>query len=246
MSQLTIDTGVSSLVSSSDIRPDRVSQSSLLTVEAMLRIKESGDSVASDNEDVASICSPTVTTAPPVTSVPRHAPSRDNGHVSRGQAQLTYLLHTMLEAECLDWACVLAIVLGDTMALVRIISSARSSPELGARLYAGLTRLPDQCPQYSGLVTSIHPHLHHLAPTAPPLTSDSAPPLANVTMLSRSLSEPGQDVTMGVKRERKESDKVTAVVTEQNNDTSNGDINNDDTEKIVKVEEEEEEGCVVM
>ena len=152
----------------------------------------------------------------------------------------------MLEAECLDWACVLAIVLQDTMALVRIISTARSAPELAARLYHGLTQLPETCPQYSGLVTSIHPHLHHLAPTAPPLAHDSrVSPNSGVKMLSRSLSEPGQEVTMGVKRERRESDKVGAVV-EQSSDTSHGDINNDDTEKIVKVEEEEEEGCVVM
>ena len=118
-------------------RQDRQSQSSLLTVEAMLRIKESkqqGGSALSDEADLGSVSglqSP-VTPGPPDTA-PRDAGAgvRDRHRdtvVTRTQAKLTYLLHLLLEAECLDWAGCLAIVLQDTMALVRIVKLTPPSP----------------------------------------------------------------------------------------------------------------------
>ena len=120
-------------------RQDRQSQSSLLTVEAMLRIKESkqqGGSALSDEADLGSVSglqSP-VTPGPPDTA-PRDAGAgvRDRHRdtvVTRTQAKLTYLLHLLLEAECLDWAGCLAIVLQDTMALVRIVKLTLPSPTL--------------------------------------------------------------------------------------------------------------------
>ena len=149
-------------------RQDRQSQSSLLTVEAMLRIKESkqqGGSALSDEADLGSVSglqSP-VTPGPPDTA-PRDAGAgvRDRHRdtvVTRTQAKLTYLLHLLLEAECLDWAGCLAIVLQDTMALVRIVNTAKSGPEeTSARLYHGFQKLADTCPQYNQLISSVREH----------------------------------------------------------------------------------------
>ena len=62
-------------------------------------------------------------------------------------------------SECLDWAGCLAIVLQDTMALVRIVNTAKSDPEgTSARLYHGLQKLADTCPQYNQLISSVREH----------------------------------------------------------------------------------------
>ena len=172
--QLYIDTGPkgensSGYNSENTGRPERHSQSSLLTVDAMLRIKEAGaggGSVLSDDGELGSVCgglqSPSVEARDP----PRD--SLRDSVVTRTQAQLTYLLHMLLEAECLDWAGVLAIVLRDVMALIRITNTAKSSSEdTGARLYHGLQSLVEACPQYSQFLTSVRPHILGLAPVSP-------------------------------------------------------------------------------
>ena len=216
--QLYIDTGPkgdnSSGYNSENTRPERVSQSSLLTVDAMLRIKEAREagSVLSDDGDLGSVCgglqSPTV-----VETSPRDPPrdSLRDGLVTRTRAQLTYLLHMLLEAECLDWAGVLAIILRDVMALIRITNSAKnSSGDTGARLYHGFQKLGDACPQYSQFLTSVRPHILGLAPVSPAsVTSGGKTETLARTVtppsLSRSMSDPGsggEASSSKVRRER--------------------------------------------
>ena len=68
-------------------------------------------SVVSDDQDLGSVSGGVTSPSSVHHMSSRHVSRDSSGHVSRSQAQLTYLLHMLLEAECLDWACVLATVL---------------------------------------------------------------------------------------------------------------------------------------
>ena len=99
---------------SQPVRPDAQSHTSLLTVDAMLRIKDGGaaESCLSDCEELGSVCG--------AASPPCHSPRQEAGTgVGKTEAQLTYLLHLTLEADCLEWAACLAILLMDVMAVIR-------------------------------------------------------------------------------------------------------------------------------
>ena len=273
--QLYIDTGPkgdnSSGYNSENTRPERHSQSSLLTVDAMLRIKEAGaGSVLSDDGDLGSVCgglqSPTVETSP------RDLP-RDNlrdSLVTRTQAQLTYLLHMLLEAECLDWAGVLAIVLRDVMALIRITNSAKNSSEdTGARLYHGFQKLGEACPQYSQFLASVRPHVLGLAPVSPasgcsggkleaPVRAVTSVTSVTPPSLSRSMSDPGAggEAEVTEARLRRDSEAGAEAArsvksgtpspgqrrTEAGTDEANQEVREVNEEE----EEEDDTGCVLM
>ena len=266
--QLYIDTGPkgdnsSGYNSENTGRPERHSQSSLLTVDAMLRIKEAGagGSVLSDDGDLGSVCGGLQ--SPGVEASPRDPPrdSLRDSVVTRTQAQLTYLLHMLLEAECLDWAGVLAIVLRDVMALIRITNSAKSSSEdTGARLYRGLQSLGEACPQYSQFLTSVRPHILGLAPVSPAPGMKTA---ASVTSgsppsLSRAMSDPGAgaEVTVTEERLRRDSEAgAEAARSAKSGTPSPGQRRTEaateaDSQEVREVREEEGEeddtGCVLM
>ncbi|GAB6022149.1 hypothetical protein CHUAL_006288 [Chamberlinius hualienensis] len=60
------------------------------------------------------------------------------------EIQLRYLLQLMLEANCLEWAVLIAVVLRDAMAVIRIVNAARASdisPDIIQRLKEGLATL---------------------------------------------------------------------------------------------------------
>ena len=204
--QLYINTGPgggrqtdSGYLSHQTIRPDRQSQSSLLTVEAMLRIKEGHGhigSIASDEGDLGSVSG----VQSPVAATPRDTGS-EIGTVSRAEAQLTFLLHLLLEAECLDWASCVAVVLRDVMAIIRIISSARAgSEETGARLQVGVSALAEELPQYSQFLAAVRPHMTGL--TSPPASVSPAQP-----QLARSMSDPGTEREADLQRREAEREE---------------------------------------
>ena len=196
--QLYIETGPgpvkhqtdSGYLSHQTVRQDRQSQSSLLTVEAMLRIKEGHGhvgSIASEEGDLGSISGVQSTLA----NTPRDSGS-EVGAVSRSEAQLTYLLHLLLEAECLDWASCVAVVLMDVMAIIRIISAARaSSDDTGARLYQGLQKVCSDLAQYSHFLAAIKPHMTGM--TVSPVNIPTAELSQRPSGLARSMSDPGAE-----------------------------------------------------
>ena len=240
-------------------RPERHSQSSLLTVDAMLRIKEAGagGSVLSDDGDLGSVCgglqSPGVETRDP----PRASVLRDSV-VTRTQAQLTYLLHLLLEAECLDWAGVLAIVLRDVMALIRITNSAKSSSEdTGTRLYRGLESLGEACPQYSQFLASVRPHILGLAPVSPASGTPGVKTVTSVTSgsppsLSRAMSDPGAgaEAVVSEARLRRDSERSAKSGTPSPGQRRTEADTEAASQEVREVREEEGEeddtGCVLM
>jgi len=158
----------------------------------MLRIKEGHGhvgSIASEEGDLGSVSG----VQSPVTATPRDSGSEPGtGAVSRAEAQLTFLLHLLLEAECLDWASCVAVVLRDVMAIIRIISAARaSSEETGARLQHGMQVLSEQLTQYSHFLAAVRPHMTGLSSSPP----SSVTPTSNSyqPQLSRSMSDPGAE-----------------------------------------------------
>ena len=247
--------------------PDRQSQSSLLTVDAMLRIKEARDgagSILSDDGDLGSVCGglQSPVTASVLETSPRDPP-RDSLHesvVTRTRAQLTFLLHMLLEAECLDWAGVLAIVLRDVMALIRITSSAKNTSEdTGARLYHGFQKLSEACPQYTQFLASVKPHILGLAPVSPPSVISGgsgygfpeqvaamSPPA-----LARSMSDPGSGgETSASERLRRDSEaeheaRMAKSVTPSPVQRGPEAVN-DEVREVSEEEEEDDTGCVLM
>jgi len=251
--------GDSSGYISDSARPERHSQSSLLTVDAMLRIKEAQDgSVLSDDADLGSVSglqSPIVATcqSDDTLSVPRVNNSRNN-IVTKTEAKLTYLLHMLLEADCLDWAGCIALVLQDVMALIRIINSAKSNPDdTGARLFHGFQKLNDTYHQYVQFLMCLKPHMTCLAPS---LTTSTTPPRLNDVShltrksvspasrpdLSRSMSDPGA-------RDYEEVIDSNDNVNHKSK-TPSPRLKKDAVANIVKNEneavDEEETGCIVM
>lgn len=62
----------------------------------------------------------------------------------QSEVQLRYLLQLMLEASCLDWSLLIAFVLRDAMAVIRVVNAARQpefSQEVAQHLKDGLTTL---------------------------------------------------------------------------------------------------------
>ena len=232
----------------------------------MLRIKEcqdGGGSVLSDEADLGSVSgvqSPTVArVSQSAMDTPRDSDtsSRDNGHVSRTEAKMTYLLHMLLEAECLDWAGCLALVLQDVMALIRIINTARSSPEdTGARLYHGLKKLGDSYPQYNQFMTHIRPHLTNIAPSlvSSPTLDTSRDSTCDVSRgksvspvsrpeLSRSMSDPGSGDKRDMVRERRESERSVGAAPSPGVKNDASALNNSGDKYD---NEDDDSGCIIM
>ena len=83
--------------------------------------------------------------------------------------QLRYLLQILMEAGCLEWASVAALVLQDAMAIIRIVNAARSSSNAQIevqRLYEGFQQLEDcSKPAFAGyahFINSIQPQIKTL------------------------------------------------------------------------------------
>ncbi|XP_037067862.1 LOW QUALITY PROTEIN: guanine nucleotide exchange factor subunit Rich-like [Pollicipes pollicipes] len=71
---------------------------------------------------------------------PTAAAGRGSRGTQQAEVQLRYLLQIMLEAECVEWALLISIVLRDAMAVVRTVHLTGASDGLG-RLQAGLRAL---------------------------------------------------------------------------------------------------------
>jgi len=164
-----------------------VSELSLLsehTVDAMLRVRDRPVdtlSVLSEDGDMASICGPL---SPPSLPSP---PSLASGSTwtekvepsPKAEVQLRYLLQLFLEAGCLDWASILAVILRDAMAVIRIVNAGRSATDANAvvrRLHAGFIQLETFAASspstgYRTFLTSIQPQARSLAKfLSPPST----------------------------------------------------------------------------
>ena len=95
----------------------------------------------------------------------------------------------MVEASCLEWAAVAAIVLRDAMAIIRIVNAARSAPDAPAvvrRLYEGFIQLDNYaqhtCLGYRPFMTIIQPQIRSLAKfisaASPPSSNNNGPLLS--------------------------------------------------------------------
>ena len=136
------------------------------TVDAMLRVRERPPdtlSVMSEEHDMASIGSiqsPTMHSPPPV--------EQDKTIPAKAEVQLRYLLQLVLEAGCLEWAALVATVLRDAMAVIRIVNAARSASDAALvvrRLHCGFLQLEALPPAtgYRVFLASIQPQLRSLA-----------------------------------------------------------------------------------
>ncbi|KAK0045483.1 RAB6A-GEF complex partner protein 1 [Biomphalaria pfeifferi] len=93
---------------------------------------------------------------------------------SRGPEQahleLEYLLHIMLEAGCLEWALILAIVLRDSLAVVRVVNAASAAEtpwDMVARMREGISYLElwadTECLGYKSFFYQIRGEIHKLS-----------------------------------------------------------------------------------
>lgn len=139
------------------------------TVDAMLRVRERPPdtlSVMSEEHDMASVAS---IQSPTLHSPPMLEPDRTSTEIpAKAEVQLRYLLQLMLEAGCLEWAALVATVLRDAMAVIRIVNAARSASEAALvvrRLHCGFLQLEALPPSsgYRVFLTSIQPQLRSLA-----------------------------------------------------------------------------------
>ena len=139
------------------------------TVDAMLRVRERPPdtlSVMSEEHDMASVAS---IQSPNLHSPPMLEPDRASTEIpAKAEVQLRYLLQLMLEAGCLEWAALVATVLRDAMAVIRIVNAARSASEAALvvrRLHCGFLQLEALPPSsgYRAFLTSIQPQLRSLA-----------------------------------------------------------------------------------
>ena len=96
----------------------------------------------------------------------------------KSEVQLRYLLQIMMEANCLEIASLISIVLKDALALIRIVNAARSSPspttgqvedqQIGivTRIYQNLKSLEvwahSDCPGYVPFFQTIQPQINSL------------------------------------------------------------------------------------
>ena len=136
------------------------------TVDAMLRVREApmdSLSVMSEDHDMASICG---MQSPVQPSPPCPIEDRSNSETPpKSEVQLRYLLQILLEAGCLEWASLVATLLRDPMAVIRIVNAARSAPEstvLVRRLHEGFLQL-EVATGYRVFLASIQPQLRTLA-----------------------------------------------------------------------------------
>jgi hypothetical protein len=90
----------------------------------------------------------------------------------------------MVEASCLEWAAVAAVVLRDAMAIIRIVNAARSAPDavpVVQRLYEGFIQLDNYaqhtCLGYRPFMTSIQPQVRSLAKFISAASPTTSPPL---------------------------------------------------------------------
>ena len=135
----------------------------------MLRVRERPPdtlSVMSEEHDMASVAS---IQSPTLHSPPMLEPERASTEIpAKAEVQLRYLLQLMLEAGCLEWAALVATVLRDAMAVIRIVNAARSASEAALvvrRLHCGFLQLEALPPSsgYRAFLTSIQPQLRSLA-----------------------------------------------------------------------------------
>ena len=140
------------------------------TVDAMLRVRDrpaDQGSCLSEDQDMASLCGALSPTLP--SPVAEEREERGGEVPAKSEVQLRYLLQLLLEAGCLEWAALVATVLRDGMAIIRIVNSARSSAEaagLVPRLHLGFQALELQqagLPGYRPFLASIRPQLRSLA-----------------------------------------------------------------------------------
>ena len=171
-------------------------------------------------------------------------------------------------SECLDWAGCLAIVLQDTMALVRIVNTAKSGPEeTSARLYHGFQKLADTCPQYNQFISSVREHVTSLAPEAryvaapvspaaardPSHVPSAASPTMQLPALARSMSDlggGGEQLEPG--RDTRDSEAVTSEVTSTKSVApipvrrTEVEVATENCSSEVGSSEDDDAGCVVM
>ncbi|CAB4066315.1 RIC1 [Lepeophtheirus salmonis] len=87
----------------------------------------------------------------------------------RSEVQLRYLLQIMMEANCLEIASLISVVLKDYLALIRIVNAARSPPNdktVVSRLYQNLKAIEawaqSECHGYTPFFNRIQPQLNSL------------------------------------------------------------------------------------
>jgi len=87
----------------------------------------------------------------------------------KSEVQLRYLLQLMMEANCLEIASLISVILKDALALIRIVNAVRSPPEdktAVSRIYQNLKALEawaqSECHGYTPFFQAIQPQLNSL------------------------------------------------------------------------------------
>ncbi|KAK3740874.1 hypothetical protein RRG08_011336 [Elysia crispata] len=125
--------------------------------------------------------------------------------VSRGPEQahleLEYLLHIMLEASCLEWALILAVVLRDSLAVVRVVNTASLTDtplDMIGRMREGLSYLElwadTECLGYKPFLHKIRGEIHILSKLVE--TSTSSAPNINLDVSSAVQNSPEEGVSL--------------------------------------------------
>ena len=130
------------------------------------------------------------------------------------QVQLRYLLQLLMEAGCLEWASLVAAVLRDGMAVIRIVNAARSAPEavkVVRRLHEGFLQLEtfSAGSGYRVFLASIQPQARSLARflQAEGAAGEASPGAGST---AGSSAGPGLGETGGVVQQRPESPVAAA------------------------------------
>lgn len=124
---------------------------------------------------------------------------------SRGPEQahleLEYLLHIFLEAGCLEWALILAIVLRDSLAVIRVVSTASNTDtplDMVARMREGVSFLElwadTECLGYKSFLHQIRGEIHKLTKlveAAPSLSLDVTNSSNEVPTVEEGTASPG-------------------------------------------------------
>ena len=203
------------------------------TVDAMLRVRDQPMdrlSIMSEDHDMASICG---VQSPVLPSPPSLVDVVDRGSCDippKAEVQLRYLLQLLIEAGCLEWASVVATLLRDAMAIIRIVNAARSAPDAATvvqRLHDGFLQLDafSVTSGYRGFLASIQPQARSLAKFLFPSGAGTEASTAaaaeegevgegeagsQVRGLTRSVSDPGAGSSQGGGRTRSPSPAVCA------------------------------------
>lgn len=143
------------------------------------------------------------------------------------EAELRFLQQLMLEAACLEWSCLLSLILRDLVGLARAVNAStlgQAPPDTLARLRKGVARLDDwadqNCLGYKPLLHAVQKHLEglddatvggpfDLSTTPEPPSLDNSPHYGTPSVPPGSLKENYSAAKLSVHSESSRKEKVS-------------------------------------